>query len=112
MTIFIQVKIVQRQDVAWKASLVKKEMILRIPEMEKIQRLRMEAVEKKAQEKQKPLTLEGVFSDKGMRYALINGDIYKEGDALTGYRITNIQGASVVLENTLTKESITLQLNR
>jgi len=55
-----------------------------------------------------PLSLDGTMEMDNERVALINGHLYHRGEIIEGYRITQIHYNDVLLQNTVTQQSMTL----
>ena len=108
--IFQMVLLGKSQD-AFRQAQKQKELVALIPEMKNTLRLRMVRIPS-AQSQSSDSTLaapeiilEGVTErGEGVFYALINGEVYKEGDVIGGYTVEEIEKDSAVLRNTQTHE--------
>lgn len=95
----------------------RKELIVRIPEMESVLypgTIRQTMIK---ETKAEPITiggtlyiLKGTQNVDGKLFALINNDVYQEGDTVNGYEITRITVASVLFKHQTTDEMKILRL--
>ena len=116
----LELKVVQEQSRQYAQINNEKALVMRIPEMEKTIRahtIRVMAVEAEHPNPQPQVQiakiefdLQGTSIKDGVPYALIDERIYKEGDMLGDYTVTEITRGSVKLENPLTKETKNLLL--
>ena len=111
----LQLKTIQLQAKQLKQMKSEKEMIARIPDMEKKLMASTLQTGKGArpqiQIKGGEFVLRGTSIRDGIPCALIDGTVYKEGDSIGDYTVVKITRDSVVLENRLTKKIKNLQFN-
>ena len=111
----LQLKTIQSQAKQLKQIKLEKEMIARIPDMEK--KLMASAI--RAGGKTRPqiqmrggaFVLRGTSTQDGIPRALIDETVYREGDSIGDYTVLQIAKDSVVLENKLTKETKNLHFD-
>ena len=114
VTVF-QLKTIQLQTKQLKQMRLEKEMIARIPDMEKklmASTMRTVAGAKpQMQMTRREFILRGTSIRDGIPCALIDGTVYKEGDSIGDYTVVKITRDSAVLENRLTKKIKSLQFD-
>ena len=106
---FIQTQL--QQDMELKKE---KALVMRIAEMEKALREHTKAMTATTVTVQIPkkreLTLQGTSIQSGVPQVLIDGQIYRQGDTVGDYQVTEINRGSVILKNLLTQATTQLQL--
>ena len=111
----LQLKTIQLQTKQLKQIKFEKEMIARIPDMEKklmASTMRTgKGTRPQTQMRGEEFVLRGTSIRDSIPCALIDGTVYKEGDSIGDYTVVKITKGSAVLENRLTKKIKNLQFN-
>ena len=115
MVTYFQLKVMEVQKIQLNDINDRIELVMQIPDMQELIRKKSaEAIAAEIPQEVKipdnEFTLQGTSVEKKISYAVIDGEIYKEGDSINDYTVVKIARNSVVLENKLTNAAKRLYL--